>query len=515
MLLTDPLTRPLRWLLLAGLMLIMAVQPVKASDDDDDEDDDRLALVIGNGAYQNITALDNPVNDAVLMAKHLTEVGFEVTLVTDATQVELGRAISAFGRKLRDEGDDTTGLFFYAGHGVQSFGSNYLLPIDVEVLDAADLSLVGVPADAVLRQMYSARNRTNIFILDACRNNPFAEIPDLNDNGLAEMKAPRGTFLAYSTAPGEIAVDGTGSNSPFSEALASRLSEPGVPIEALFKEVRRTVLQQTNGLQIPWDTSSLTVDFQFSPAVAPTPEELQLRQLWDSVKLSQDPIQVLLFLRANPDTIFNDEARALLAKLLPQSLNQETAAAPAEAPAAPKPEPVDPEVAERDMIEEARKTGTAEAYKAYLEAYPTGAFAELARLELTTIETNAQSRDPIAEPVAPAIEPAPKPAQAPPAEKASTEVAFNAPLGIGGPEIATRSIAELITGSPMFPPVEGLPESFWKDKTCAACHNWAQSNLCDQAQTYLKESTRALDKQHPYGGAFKKALQTWARGGCK
>lgn len=514
LLLTDMIIRRLQWLLLVCLILLSAGQSVLASEDEDeDDDDDRLALVIGIGAYENIAALDNPANDATLMAEHLDKVGFEVTLVTDASQGELGRAISAFGRKLRDAGDDATGLFYYAGHGVQSFGNNYLLPVDVDVLDAADLSLVGIPANAVLRQMYSARNRTNIFILDACRNNPFSEIPDLNDNGLAEMKAPRGTFLAYSTAPGEIAVDGTGSNSPFTEALATRLSQPGLPIEALFKEVRKTVLQQTNGLQIPWDTSSLTVDFQFSPAAAPTPEELQLRQLWDSVKLSQDPIQVLLFLRANPDTVYTGEARSLLAKLLPQSLNQEGTETAPEVAEQPKPEPVDPATAEREMIEQARQSGTAEAYKAYLEAYPQGAFAELARLELTTIETKAQSLDPIAQPMPPAAEPAPKPDPGP--AKAPTEVAFNSPLGVGGPEIESLSIAELITSSPLFPPVQGLPESFWKEKTCSACHNWAQSNLCDQAQTYLKDSSRALDKQHPFGGAFKKALQTWARGGCK
>jgi len=519
---TDPVIRWLRGLALAVLALTLAGQVSLASSDGDDKD--RLALVIGNGAYQTIAALDNPVNDATLMAERLRAVGFDVILVTDATQTELGRAISSFGRKLRDAGDDATGLFFYAGHGVQSFGNNYLLPVDINLLDAADLSLVGIPANAVMRQMYSARNRTNIFILDACRNNPFSAIPDLNDNGLAEMKAPRGTFLSYSTAPGDVAVDGIGANSPFTEALAARLSEPGMPIEALFKDVRKTVLKQTNGLQTPWDTSSLTVDFQFSPAKAPTPEELQMRQLWDSVKLSQDPIQVLLFLRANPDTIYTGEARELLAKLLPNTLNQQAGAAPSPAPktgpepapaTAPAPPPrVDPAVAERDLIEQARTAGTAEAYQAYLDAYPQGAFAELARLELTTIETKAPSKDPIAEPLPLSPESAPASAPAEPSDSPPGQIAFNAPLGVGSPEIATRSIAELITGSPLFPPVEGLPESFWKEKTCSACHNWVQENLCTQAQTYVKDSARALDKQHPFGGAFKKALKDWASGGC-
>ncbi len=469
--------------------------------------DARLALIIGNGAYSDVAPLPNPSNDAALMAASLRNVGFDVTLVTDAAQDDLIRAISDFGRRLRDAGDDATGLFYYAGHGVQSFGRNYLLPVDIRLQDAADLSLVGVPADAVLRQMFSARNQTNIVILDACRDNPFVAIPDLTDNGLAEMKAPTGTYLAYSTAPGEIAVDGGGSNSPFTEALATRLSTPGVPIETLFREVRVDVIEATEGLQTPWDTSSLTVDFQFVPAVAPSPEEIQMRQLWESVRLSRDPVQVLLFLRANPQSPFTEDARALLSELMAQELQAGAATPQAEAP---RPEPVDPAEAERLLIEEARATGTAAAYEAYLAAYPDGAFSELARLELQTIVDGGVRTDPIAD--------APEPVAAPPPAPAVTglpdSVAFAAPIGAGDPEIATRSLADLIAGSPRFPPIEGLPDAVWKDKTCASCHQWNQANLCDQAQTYLGDRTRALSKQHPYGGIFKQALSIWARDGC-
>ena len=151
------------------------------------------------------------------------------------------RAIAQFGRELRKAGGDATGLFYYAGHGVQSFGNNYLLPVDVSLSDAADLDLVAVEAQSVLRQMASARNRTNIVILDACRNNPFSEIPELDDNGLAEMKAPTGTFLAYATAPGGVALDGLGGNSPFTQAVVEQIVEPGQPIEQLFEQVRRAV----------------------------------------------------------------------------------------------------------------------------------------------------------------------------------------------------------------------------------------------------------------------------------
>lgn len=468
----------------------------------------RLALVVGNAAYDNVTPLDNPVNDATLMAQTLEKVGFDVTLATDTSERELSRAISAFGRELRSAGEDATGLFYYAGHGVQSFGNNYLLPVDIDLQDAADLSLVGVPAQAVLRQMFSARNRTNIVILDACRNNPFSAIPDLDDNGLAEMKAPRGTFLAYSTAPGEIAVDGAGANSPFTEALASRLTMPGVAIEALFKDVRVDVVGQTGGNQTPWDTSSLTTDFQFVRVTNPLPANIEMQQLWASVQMSRDPVQLLLFMRAHPDSPHLEEARLMLQDLMAQAIQKNQADGQAVATA--KPATVDPATEERELIERARREGTAEAYREYLDAFPGGAFSELARLELETLLASDPGTDPVSHPPVPA-ETAALPA---PASQTPETVLFDKPLGFGNPEIASRSIAELITGSPLFPPIEGLPEAAWKDQHCAACHNWEKSNLCDQASTYVANNTRALEKQHPLGGSFKDALRIWARDGC-
>lgn len=494
------------------LPLLFLFTQVQA-DDSDAEAPLRLALVVGNGAYTSVTPLDNPVNDAELMATSLEETGFEVMLVTDATRDVLIKAIADFGRRLREADDDATGLFYYAGHGVQSFGANFLLPVDVDLMDAADLSLVGVPAQALLRQMFSANNKTNIVILDACRDNPFVSIPDLNENGLAEMKAPRGTFLAYSTAPGEVALDGTETNSPFTGSLARRMSTPGVPIETLFKNVRLDVLEATNGVQTPWDTSSMTVNFQFVPAVMPSPAEIQERQLWETVKLSKDPIQLMLYLRANPDSRFASEARMLLQELVSAEV-KETVGSGATPEPAPAKEPVsvDPSDAERDLIEEARKAGTEEAYQTYLSAFPDGHFAELARLELQTIQQNEPRTDPISEPpVAVVVEPEPEAG----ADGLPEVVAFNKPLGAGGPDLATRSISDLISSSPTFPPIEGLPEAAWKGKTCASCHQWEQANLCTQAKTYMDDKTRALSKEHPFGGVFKQLLQVWAEGGCQ
>ena len=274
--------------------------------------EERIALIVGNSGYGSVEALDNPANDARLMAEALEMRGFQVTILLDATQIDLKRGIAQFGRDLRAAGREATGLFYYAGHGVQSFGRNYLLPVDVSLTDAADLDLVSVAADSVLRQMASARNRTNIVILDACRNNPFETIADMNDNGLAEMKAPAGTLLAYSTAPGAVAMDGAGDNSPYTRALVDTLATPGLPIEQLFKKVRISVMDQTNGFQTPWETSSLIGDFMFEPAAAPNPIQVATVQLWEQVKATNDPLQVMLYLRAYPNSPFADEAQAML-----------------------------------------------------------------------------------------------------------------------------------------------------------------------------------------------------------
>ena len=248
----------------------------------------RIALVVGNGGYSAVGGLTNPVSDAELMAGTLEGLGFQVTLLRDGTKAAMSTAVGEFGAALREAGPEATGLFYYAGHGVQSFQRNYLLPVDASLSNAADLDLVAVDAESVLRQMASARNKTNIFILDACRNNPFIDIPDLGDNGLAEMKAPTGTFLAYATAPREVALDGADGHSPFTKALAAMMVTQGMAIEQVFKEVRVAVLDVTGGQQTPWDTSSLTEDFSFAPAASD--EE----HLWATVSTSRDPVQIKL-----------------------------------------------------------------------------------------------------------------------------------------------------------------------------------------------------------------------------
>lgn len=453
----------------------------------------RIALVVGNSNYTAVSGLPNPVNDAALMAQTLTDVGFSVTLVSDGDLDGMRAAISAFGVALRDGGADATGLFYYAGHGVQSFGRNYLLPVDVSLSNAADLSLVGIEADSVLRQMFSARNRTNIVILDACRNNPFVEILDLTDNGLAEMNAPTGTFLALSTSPGAVAMDGLGDNSPFTTALAEQMLIPGQPIEQAFKNVRVAVLDETRGLQTPWDTSSLTTDFVFRPQEALAPEAIAEAQLWASVRDTNDPVQLMLFLRAYPDSSFQAEARALLDTVMAAETSGQT----------PTPG-VDPD--ETAAFEMATELATAEGFEAFVKQYPDSVFLEVAQAEIDALNAASTPPVPDVDPAIAALE----------AELAAQVLTFSAPLVVGNDAIIGQSIEHLITTTPLYAPIEGLPDEVWKDKSCDTCHVWTQEALCTQATTYLGQNAqRSLALEHPLGNAFKLTLRAWAQGGCQ
>jgi uncharacterized caspase-like protein len=223
----------------------------------------RVALVVGISAYGAIGDLANPVNDAGAVAAALREVGFDVELLLDPDQRTLRAAVSRLGGRMAAAGSGATGLFFFAGHGIQSRGVNYLIPARAAISHEADLVLEALPADAVLAQMQEAEASTNILILDACRNMPFTRSFRNAARGLAQMDAPNGSFIAYSTAPGSTAADGVGSNSPFATALVREITRPSQPIEVTFRNVRRSVLRETAGEQTPWDSSSLVEPFYF------------------------------------------------------------------------------------------------------------------------------------------------------------------------------------------------------------------------------------------------------------
>ncbi|MEQ9443545.1 MAG: caspase family protein [Cyclobacteriaceae bacterium] len=222
----------------------------------------RLALVIGNSAYEQGGQLRNPMNDAAAMQEMLEGLGFTVMKYENCRQNDIKRAIDEFGEKLKDF---DIGLFFYAGHGLQVEGANYLVPVDAKLSSAYDVEYDCVRADRVLAKMEAANSRTNIVLLDACRDNPFERSwsRSTRGNGLAFMNAPRGSLVAYATAPGQTASDGGGEHGVYTEALLKHLPTPDITIEQVFKRVRTTVSQKSEGKQIPWESTSLTGDFYF------------------------------------------------------------------------------------------------------------------------------------------------------------------------------------------------------------------------------------------------------------
>jgi formylglycine-generating enzyme required for sulfatase activity len=220
----------------------------------------RVALVIGNGAYKSITPLKNPPNDAKAMAAALRSLGFDVISKINVDKREMREAINQFGVEIQGSG---VGLFYYAGHGVQSSGRNYLIPVNASIGSEGDVEDEAVSVDQILSRMGDARNRMNVVILDACRNNPFSSYRSLS-RGLTQMLAPSGTFIAYSTAPGSVAEDGKGANGVYTQALLKEIKVPGVPLEDMFKNVLSDVKRQTRGKQIPWTSSSVEGDFYFN-----------------------------------------------------------------------------------------------------------------------------------------------------------------------------------------------------------------------------------------------------------
>ncbi len=234
------------------------------------QEEKRYALVIGNSDYpKEVGVLLNPVNDATAMAAELKKTNFEVQLVTNATYMQLREAVRLFHEKLSNAPkDNAVGLFYYAGHGVQYQDENYLVPLDAKVQYEDDIVRMCFPVQRmVLSNMERANARMNIIILDACRNNPFpATTRALGGAGLGEIKKAYGSFVAYATAPGSVASDGTGKNGLYTQELLKAIQIPGLLIEQVFKEVRRNVLKLSGEKQYTWDSSNIIGDFYFNPA---------------------------------------------------------------------------------------------------------------------------------------------------------------------------------------------------------------------------------------------------------
>jgi hypothetical protein len=347
----------------------------------------RIALVIGNGAYTTAPPLKNPPNDARDMAAALKTLGFDVSSGINVGQRDVKRLIREFGMKLKAGG---SGLFYYAGHGVQSKGRNYLIPVDANIQSEAEVEDSGVDASLVLNFMDDAQNGLNIVILDACRNNPFSRSFRSASDGLAQVDAPTGTLIAYATAPGRVASDGTGQNGLYTSELLKQMQVPGVSITDMFMRVRAEVMKQTGSKQVPWEASSLVGSFYFTgapndaaPAISssridPTAFELSY---WDTIKNSTNADDFKAYLERYPNGQFVALAKNRIANLDPPNK-----------PAESKPVPVSDSATEIAFWDSIKNSTNAGDFRAYLQKYPNGAFAELARNRLAPLDAGEKEK---------------------------------------------------------------------------------------------------------------------------
>lgn len=317
-------------LALVGIALSLSLVPARA--------DKRIALVVGNSAYQFIAVLDNPRNDARLMAGTLQGLGF--TLIGGGPQLDLDKpaldaAIQKFGAGLTGA---EVGMFYYAGHGVQIRGSNFLVPVGANPTREADVDFQMVDVNLILRQMEGSGTRLNLVVLDACRNNPFGGRGLRSaEGGLAQMRAPEGTLISFATQPGNVALDGEG-NSPFTKALAATIRKPGLDVFQTFNEVGLTVKRSTGGAQQPWVSSSpIDGDFYFAapPAVPAAPAGDEAAQAWAAIRESTSIAVLDAFIQQYGNSIYGPFARARRDELKSTKV---VAAAPNPAPAPTRPQ---------------------------------------------------------------------------------------------------------------------------------------------------------------------------------
>jgi uncharacterized caspase-like protein len=328
---------------------------------------DRVALLIGNNAYGS-APLRNAVNDAHDLGETLKELGFQVIVRENASRKDMIDAIREFGTAIDGA---STALFFYAGHAMQFKERNYLVPIDAAMGSEEDVTFFSVEIGQIFDRMERARTRFNFIILDACRDNPFASSFKLTSAGLAQMSSPSGTLIAYATSPGSVAADGFGRNGIYTKHILQNIKVPDLPAEIMFKRVREGVERETRKLQTPWDSSSLKGDFAFA-----------------------------------------------------SSAGTRTAAAAATGPSADMTLQI-----EREFWVSVRDSGRPEDIRAYLDKYPNGSFAALAKNKLDALVKPtrvAAAEPPPASRNAPAEASAP-PTRAEPASKVAQRPVDNTP----------------------------------------------------------------------------------------
>ena len=341
----------------------------------------RLALVIGNGAYQKTSELPNPPNDAADMASTLKELGFEVLSGTNQSKRQMETLIREFGDKLARQGG--VGLFFYAGHGLQVKGSNYLIPVEADIPAEDEIDYAAINLDFLLKKMASAGNDLNIVILDACRNNPFARswrnFRDIGEgSGLAKITPPTGTIMLYATQPGNVASDGSGRNGLFTESLLNQIKKPDVELDTMIKALARDVSEKSEKKQFPWKEGIATGDFYFAgggngPRPLPTPTVIISNNaeevLWKEVAKLNTKLAVESYLIEYPKGKYAATARLKLQVIDADDLKKA-------------------QDIEQKKWGEAVGLNTIESYQSFLQTYPTSEYKDVANQKIKVLNEN-------------------------------------------------------------------------------------------------------------------------------
>lgn len=428
---------------------------------------DKIALVIANSAYRMIPAAETAHRHALAMVEGLEANGFEVTVVHNSTLAFYNFTLNSFKTRLKAAAPGSVGVVYFAGHGLSQDGTNYLLPIDLTPVGADSLATNAIDAASLTVDLGADTSKQSYVVIDCCTANQL----DPSEAGMVEMAAPANNRIVFAAPAGEVLAVGD----TFTQDLVAALSAPEATIATALDAVDPTVTDLTAPVEelpvaeaevvepevvveaAPEVAEDASPEVDTEETVAQAPQETdpvveEERAAWDALQGAAGSSELLAFLSAYPDGVFADDAKDMLVQVLAAQQSAAAVAVPVEDITAP----------DSDVV--------------------------------AAIAAVAPPETPAADPVI---------------------VTFSTPLLQGDPAVVGKTIEELIKGMPLFPPVEGLPESFWKDQTCSSCHEWEEVNLCDQANTYLTEAGSVnLTKPHPYGGTFKQNIRDWALGGC-
>ena len=350
--------------------------------------ENRVALVIGQSAYRAVPALPNAANDGRNMAEALGKAGYEVTAAADLSQNDMRQTISDFAAKVAASGPDTVALVFYAGHGLQIDGENYLIPVDVDPKREADIPLQAVRLNDLMNTLGALPTRMRIYMLDACRNNPFPALSQTAGHGLAVVNTKAGapgSFISFSTSPGAEAEDGNGEDSPYTTALLKIAKEPNLQIEEALKRVRVAVYEATEGRQVPWDGSSLTrsyVLFLSSLGAGAQPDEAASKRPAEEAASSAPQPKVTRTVDDWRKELKDKEPKSAFTEVIESdsvSAYEAFATLFAQSTYAPRARSLMERRKEMEAWEVAVATNTSASFDAFLESYPASDLAATAR----------------------------------------------------------------------------------------------------------------------------------------